>query len=85
MSRTRPELTVATRRGRAELRAAGGLRGAVRVIRTTAGEYGDVVGPWQAAIEVAAPPFWAWTATAAMAAAVEVLLVPVAALAAALG
>ena len=62
----------------------GGLRQVVRTVRSTAGEYGGVVGPWRAAIEVATPWFWGWTGAAAVAAAVELALVPFAAVAAAL-
>jgi hypothetical protein len=78
---TRPELTIATKAERARLRR-GGLRQLVRTVRTTVGEYGDLVGPWRAAVEVATPWFWTWTAAAVAATAVELVLVPVAALAA---
>jgi hypothetical protein len=78
---TRPEVTIATRAERARLRH-GGWRQVVRAIRTTVGEYGDLVGPWRAAVEVSTPWFWTWTGAAAVAAAVELLLVPFAALAA---
>jgi hypothetical protein len=80
---TRPDVTLVRRGELARLRH-GGLRQLVRTVRTTVAEYGDLVGPWRAAVEVAAPWFWVWTGAAVVAGAVELLLVPVAALVAAL-
>jgi hypothetical protein len=79
----KPELTIASRR---ELRAMRkeGIGRSVRTIRTTVQEYGDYLGPWQAAVEVATPLFWTWTAAATVAVVVTTLLVPVAAVVAAI-
>ena len=79
MVTTRPELPTIARRDELRKLRHGGLRQLIRTVRTTAGEYGGLVGPWRAAIEVATPWFWGWTGAAAIAAAVELVLVPIAA------
>jgi hypothetical protein len=84
MVTTRPERPTITKRDELRRLRHGGVRQLARTVRTTVGEYGAVVGPWRAAIEISTPWFWTWTGAAAVAAAAEIVLIPVAAVWAAL-
>ena len=55
---------------------AGGIRNAVRTVRTTISEVSDFVSPASTVMEVVAPPFWLWTAVAAGAAIVLLVATP---------
>jgi hypothetical protein len=69
----RPRFSIESRDDLRALRR-GGVLDAARTIRTTVGEVADVLSPASTVIEVAAPPFWLWTAGAAVATVVLVLL-----------
>lgn len=54
----------------------GGIRRAVRTVRTTISEVSDFLSPASTVLEVVAPPFWLWTAVAAGAAIVLLAAAP---------
>ena len=62
----RPKLTIDSRQDLADLRTGGVLK-AARTIRTTIGEVTDFLSPASTVVEVASPPFWAWTSAAVVA------------------
>jgi hypothetical protein len=62
----RPDLTIDSRDDVRQLRR-GGFLSAARTIRRTVGEVTDFLGPVASVVEVVAPPFWLWTAVAAVA------------------
>ena len=73
LSAGRPRFTIDSREDLRKLRT-GGFVDAARTVRTTVGEVAEFLGPASSVVEVAAPPFWVWTATAAVATLVLVVL-----------
>lgn len=58
----------------------GGLRGAVRAVRSFLGDYGDVAGSWGTVAQMMAPTFWLLTLVAIAAVPVVAVLAAVAAI-----